>query len=198
MKMNRTWIIIGLVIVLAIVAYSWVTKTLNRFVVLDEQVKAAWAQVQNQYQRRFDLIPNLVETVKGYAVHEKTTLEEVTQARAKLGGTIILSPEMCKDPQLLQTFQRAQSSLGGVLQRLMAVTENYPELKADQNFLKLQDQLEGTENRIAVERRRYNETVLEYHVAVRRFPARLLAGGFKPAVQFKAEETAQKAPTVKF
>jgi LemA protein len=146
----------------------------NKLQGLDEEVKSAWAEVLNQYQRRFDLIPNLVNTVKGYASHERETLEAVVEARAKI-GQMRADASTIEDPQAFQSFQNAQSGLAGALQRLMVVVERYPDLKADQNFRDLQVQLEGTENRIAVARRRYIEAVKTYNKAVRYFPTNLTA-----------------------
>jgi LemA protein len=172
----------------------------NEMIRKQEQVKTAWGQVQNVYQRRFDLIPNLVEVVKGYAKHEKETFEAVTNARAKMGGMVNIPPEAINNPEMMQKYAAAQGSIGAALQRLMVVAEQYPELKANENFRDLQAQLEGTENRIAVERRSYNETVQAYNIYVRVFPNNIVAGmkGFKPAELFKADEAAQKAPQVKF
>jgi LemA protein len=161
----------------------------NGLVKGDEGVKAAWAQVENQLQRRMDLIPNLVETVKGYASHERETLEAVTEARSRVAGAGSVNEKMAANDQL-----------SGALARLMVVVEAYPNLKADQTFIRLQDELAGTENRIAVERRRYNELARDYNVQIRRFPtvffARLL--GFKGATLFEAQEGAAQAPKVKF
>jgi LemA protein len=170
----------------------------NKPVTMQEKVDAAWAQVQNQYQRRADLIPNLVETVKGYAKHEQQTLEGVMQARAK-ATQITVNPEKL-DEASLKKFQAAQGEVSSALNRLMAVAENYPNLKANQNFLELQAQLEGTENRIAVERRNFNEAVREYNAYIRRFPANIFAGmfGFEKKAYFEAEPGAEKAPQVKF
>ena len=162
-------------------------------------VDGAWSNVENVYQRRADLIPNLVETVKGVANFEKSTLTAVVDARAK-ATQIVLSPEVVNDPAKFRQFQAAQGELSGALARLMAVAEAYPELKANQNFLELQSQLEGTENRIAVERRRFNETVQDYNTSVRVFPASIVASmrGFTPKAFFEADAGAEKAPTVKF
>lgn len=146
----------------------------NKLQGLDEEVKSAWAEVLNQYQRRFDLIPNLVNTVKGYATQERETLQAVVEARAKV-GQMQVDASTLEDPQAFQSFQSAQAGLGGALQRLMVVVERYPDLKSNQNFLALQDQLEGTENRIAVARRRYIEAVKAYNKAVRFFPTNLTA-----------------------
>jgi len=201
--MSRTLIavlgVLGLILVIALLVIGWVTSTYNQLVSLDEEVNQTWAQVQNQYQRRYDLIPNLVETVKGYAKHEREVFTQVTEARAKV-GQITITPEVLKDPQAFARFQQAQDALGSAISRLLAVAENYPQLKANENFLQLQAQLEGTENRIAVERRRYNEVVQRYNTYIRRFPANIIAGmfGFKERPYFKAVEEAQQAPKVQF
>lgn len=164
----------------------------------DEDVKAKWSEVQNQYQRRADLIPNLVNTVKGAANFEKSTLEAVVNARAK-ATSIQVNPDQLT-PENLQKFQAAQGELSQALGRLLVVTENYPELKANQNFLGLQDQLEGTENRITVARKNYNESVQGYNVSVRTFPNNIFAGmmGFQAKGTFQADPAAQKAPQVQF
>jgi LemA protein len=201
----KTWQIVLIVILVIILllgfsVYRFFKNNYNNFVTVDEGVKAAWAQVENQYQRRYDLIPNLVETVKGYASHEKETLEGVVKARAKMGGMVNIGKDAVNNPQLMQQFQQAQSGLGAALQRLMVVVERYPDLKANQNFLELQAQLEGTENRISVERRRYNETVKNYNTAIRKFPQKIVANmfGFQRAILFKMDEAAKEAPKVKF
>jgi LemA protein len=162
-------------------------------------VDSAWAQVENVYQRRLDLIPNLVETVKGAANFERGTLEAVIEARAKATQTVI-SPEVLNDPAKFQQFQRVQGELSGALARLMAVAEAYPDLKANRNFLELQSQLEGTENRIAQERMRFNSTVQDYNTAIRIFPGSLVARlmGFTAKQFFQADPGAEKAPQVKF
>jgi LemA protein len=154
----------------------------------DETIKASWSEVINQYQRRADLIPNLVNTVKGYAAHEKQVLENVTNARAKV-GSVQASPELVDNPEALQRFVQAQGELTGALSRLLVVAENYPQLKADANFRELQAQLEGTENRITVARQRYIKAVQDYNVTVRSFPSNLTAMvfGFKPKAQFTVE-----------
>jgi LemA protein len=155
--------------------------------------------VQNQYQRRVDLIPNLVEVVKGYAAHEREVFEKVAEARASV-GKLQVTPEILNNPQLFQKFQEAQNNMGSWLSRLLAVAENYPQLKANENFLQLQSQLEGTENRIAVERMKFNQIVQEYNVKVRTFPTSVLAGmfGFAQKQYFQAEPGAEKVPKVKF
>ena len=172
----------------------------NRMVTLDENVSAAWAQVENVYQRRMDLIPNLVETVKGYAAREQETLTALAEARSRAGGVMQVDEDLLNDPEAFARFQQAQDSLGSALQRLLVVTENYPELKANQNFLALQNQLEGTENRIAVERKRFNDAVREYNTVIRRFPQVIVANmtGFDPKPYFEASEGAETAPTVEF
>ncbi len=191
--------VLGIIVVLAIALIGWATGVYNSFVRLDEQVRQSWAQVQNQYQRRADLIPNLVEVVKGYASHEKEVFEKVAEARAGV-GKLEVTPEVLNNPQAFQRFQEAQGALSSALSRLLAVAENYPQLKANENFLQLQAQLEGTENRIAVERRRFNEVVQGYNVSVRTFPTSLLAGmfGFGQKQYFQAEPGAEKAPKVQF
>jgi LemA protein len=194
-------IIVGIVIViLVIVGYGIVKNNYNNFVRLEENVNQKWSQVENVYQRRADLIPNLVETVKGYASHERETLEAVTNARAKVGGQINVGSDILNNPDAFAQFQQAQASLSSALQRLMVVVERYPELKADQRFADLQNQLEGTENRISVERGRFNESVQQYNTAIRVFPANIFAGffGFQKKVYFKSDSGAEKAPQVKF
>ncbi|WP_017731017.1 LemA family protein [Nafulsella turpanensis] len=170
----------------------------NTMVTKDEQVGGAWAQVENQYQRRADLIPNLVNTVKGYADFERETITEVIEARAKATSINVNADEL--NPEQIQQFQQAQEQLGGALSRLLATVERYPELKANQNFLELQAQLEGTENRIATERMRYNETVQAYNAYIRRFPQNFIAGwfDFEEKGYFEAEEGAEEVPEVTF
>ncbi|RLW70889.1 MAG: LemA family protein [spirochete symbiont of Stewartia floridana] len=172
----------------------------NRMVALEEGVSSAWAQVGNVYQRRMDLIPNLVETVKGYAAHEQETLTALTEARSRAGGVMSIDENLLNNPEAFARFQQAQSGLGAALQRLLVVTENYPDLKANQNFLALQDQLEGTENRIAVERMRFNEAVRAYNTLIRRFPQVLMARmtGFEAKPYFEAAEGAETVPQVNF
>lgn len=194
-KKTSTW-----VIVLAVVAvlFFWVKGAYNNMVTLDEEVQTAWSQVQNVYQRRADLIPNLVNTVKGYAQHESATLEGVVNARSK-ATQITVDPENLT-PESLAKFQKAQGDLSSALGKLLSITENYPELKANENFLQLQAQLEGTENRITVERQKFNETARGYNTTIRKFPNNILAGmfGFEKKAYFEAEEGAERAPEVKF
>jgi len=189
----------GVLLVLVVAAAVVVGGGYNSLVSGEESVKAAWSQVENVYQRRADLIPNLVATVKGVANFEKETYTAVTEARAKV-GQIRVTPEMLNDPNSFAQFQRAQGELGSALSRLLVVAENYPQLKANQNFLDLQSQLEGTENRISVERRRYNETAQAYNTMLRRFPRNITARlfGFKEKAYFEAAQGAEKAPEVKF
>ncbi|OIU84442.1 MULTISPECIES: LemA family protein [Acinetobacter] len=171
----------------------------NTLQVKDEAVTASWSEVQNQYQRRADLVPNLVNVVKGYAAHEEQVLTEVTQARANVAG-LKVDREVLEDPELFQRYQEAQSQMTSALSRLLAVTENYPDLKANQQFRDLQIQLEGTENRIAVARNRYITTVQDFNSYARQFPqvitAKVIGMDTKP--NFSAEQSAQKAPTVSF
>ncbi|MFQ5865246.1 MAG: LemA family protein [bacterium] len=196
-------IFLGIAIVLVVLGFmgfSTIKGTYNSLVALDEGINGAWAQVQNVYQRRADLIPNLVETVKGYASHERETLEAVIQARANATRPQINAGEILQNPQLFQQFEQAQNQLGAALGRLMVVIERYPDLKANVNFIRLQDELAGTENRIAVERRRFNETVRSYNQRIRTFPTIMFAGifGFQQRPYFQASEAAQEAPQVDF
>lgn len=197
MKKAITWIIV--VILLILLIGIKVRNAYNNFVGLEEAINSQWSQVENQYQRRYDLIPNLVETVKGYAAHEKETFTAVTEARAKV-GQMNISGDMLTNPDMLNQFQAAQSELSSALSRLMVVAEDYPELKANQNFLALQDQLEGTENRISVERKRFNDTVQIYNRQVRTFPNVIFASwfGFEKRPYFESVESAATAPEVKF
>lgn len=193
--MKKTWIIV--IAVIAVIAIYF-TSTYNSMVAQEEAVSTAWSNVENQYQRRSDLIPNLVNTVKGYAAHEKETFDAVVSARAKATQTTVSIDDLT--PEKMQAYQRAQSEVGSALSRLLAVTENYPELKANENFKELQVQLEGTENRISVERRKFNETARGYNTAIRKFPRNIVAGmfGFEKHPYFEAEEGSEKAPEVKF
>ena len=173
----------------------------NRIQKLDEAVKAQWSEVLNQYQRRADLVPNLVATVKGYAAQEERVLTEVTNARARV-GSVSISAEQASDPAKLAEFQKAQGELSGALSRLLVVSENYPDLKSNQNFLELQSQLEGTENRITVARNRYIASVQEFNTMIRSFPVNLTAKAFgyavKPNFTVENEATISKPPTVEF
>lgn len=197
--MKKGWIVLIVVLVILLMIFSFFKKTYNSLVTMEENVNQSWAQVSNQYQRRADLIPNLVETVKGYAAHEKETFMAVTEARAKV-GQMSISPEVLNNPVAFQQFQQAQGALSSALSRLMVVVEKYPDLKANQNFLALQSQLEGTENRIAVERKRFNQAVQGYNTTIRRFPTNMLAGmyGFEKKLYFEAQPGAETVPDVKF
>jgi len=193
-------LIIGLVILVVLGAFvAWGVGINNELVTHEQAVNAAWAQVQNQYQRRADLIPNLVETVKGFAAQERGVLESVTQARSRASG-VQLTPEALNDPKAMERFQAAQRDLGGALSRLLVTVERYPELKSNQNFLDLQKQLEGTENRIAVERKRFNDAVAAYNTRLRLFPGSIVARlvGFTPKALFEAAPDAVSPPRVKF
>ena len=182
-------IIFGALILFAFLFYSFFAGTYNSLVRLDEGVKTAWAQVENQLQRRYDLIPNLVETVKGFAKQEREVFIEVTEARSRVGGATNIPDKI-----------KANNALGSALSRLLVVVERYPDLKSNQNFIRLQDELAGTENRIAVERRRYNESVKTYNIKVRSFPTNILAGmfGFEKATLFEVPEAAKAVPKVTF
>jgi LemA protein len=190
---------LGAIALIVVAVVAWGIGINNTLVNLEQEVNAAWAQVQTVYQRRADLIPNLVETVKGFATQEREVLESVTRARAGATG-VQLTPESLNDPRAMERFQAAQSQLTGALGRLLVTVERYPELKSNQNFLALQTQLEGTENRIAVERRRYNESVRAYNTQIRVFPASLVAGvaHFQPKAYFEAAPDAATPPRVKF
>ena len=193
--MGKTaWIII---VVLIVAAFMSISKY-NTMVGMEESVSEQWANVETQYQRRADLIPNLVSTVKGYAAHEKDVFESVTKARASATSVKIDASNLTAEN--IQKFQAAQGSLNSALGRLLAVSERYPDLKANQNFLELQAQLEGTENRIATERRRFNEQVKIFNTYIRKFPNNMVANmfGFEKQATFKADEGAEKAPEVKF
>jgi len=198
MNLNKNWILIGGTILIAYLIYSSSIGSYNKMVNYDETAITAWSNVENVYQRRADLIPNLVNTVKGYASHEKETLTGVIEARAK-ATSVSIDPSNL-NAENMQQFQQAQTGLTSALSKLMVVVERYPDLKANQNFLELQSQLEGTENRIAVERRKFNESVKGYNIYIRSFPKNMVAGvfGFERKVQFKADEGAAKAPEVKF
>lgn len=194
MKKKSTWIIIAAVVAVIL----WAISINNSMVAMEEGVNTAWSNVENVYQRRADLIPNLVNTVKGYAQHETATLEQVVNARAK-ATSVTINPENMTQEQM-QEFQNAQNAVGSALGRLIAVSEAYPDLKANQNFLELQAQLEGTENRISVERRNFNEAAKSYNTYIRKFPQSIIAGmrGFEKKPYFEAQEGSDKAPQVQF
>lgn len=193
-------VVVGILLVFGFGLFSFITGSYNKLVGMDEGVKSAWAQVENQYQRRADLVPNLVATVQGYATFERQTLTDVIEARARATQPQINAGKLLSDPQAFEQFQQAQDNLGAALGRLMVVVERYPELKANQNFLDLQTQLEGTENRISTERRRFNEVVQQYNQTLRTFPTVMVAGfvGFQQRPYFEATAAAQEAPKVEF
>lgn len=194
MNKKTLFIILGIVAVVVV----WAVGGYNGLVTKQEKVNEAWANVETVYQRRADLIPNLVSTVKGYAAHEQETLQSVTEARAK--ATAMTIDPSTATPEELASWQRAQQEVSSALGRLLAISESYPDLKANQNFLELQQQLEGTENRISTERRKYNEVVRGYNASIRRFPKNLLATmfGFEKMTMFEAQEGAEVAPEVVF
>jgi len=194
-KKNRTWIIIGIIVLLAIL---WGVHRYNGFVSMEEGVKGQWANVDNVYQRRADLIPNLVNTVRGYAEHEQETLTQVIEARAK-ATSVTIDPTNIT-PESLAAFQQAQDGLSSALSRLLVTIERYPDLKANQNFMDLQHQLESTENRIAVERRKFNEITRGFNTSIRKFPNSIIAGitGFDQKGYFEAVPGSETAPVVEF
>ena len=194
-KKNRTWIIILVIVVLAVL---WGVQKYNAFIALEEGVTGQWANVENVYQRRADLIPNLVNTVRGYADFEQETLTQVIEARAQ-ATSVTIDPTNIS-PEQLAAFQQAQDGLSSALSRLLVTIERYPDLKANQNFLDLQTQLEGTENRIATERRKFNEITRGFNTAIRKFPASVIAGitGFDEKGYFEAVEGSETAPVVEF
>ena len=197
--MKTALIVIGVIVLILLIGFGSLFGVYNGFVAAEQTVNEKWAQVQNVYQRRADLIPNLVETVKGFAAQERTVLEEVTKARASVAG-IKATPELLNDPVAFKKFQDAQNQLGGALSRLLVTVERYPELKSNQNFLALQSQLEGTENRITVERMRFSEAVRDYNTKIKLMPGALVAGmmGFKGKAFFEAAPGSEQAPKVKF
>lgn len=198
MKLSKGLITLLVVLGAVLLVFLWAKNSYNSMVTKEEGVTSAWAQVENVYQRRADLIPNLVSTVKGYAAHEKETLEGVINARAKATQTTIDPANMTEES--MKQFQAAQGELGSALQKLMVVVERYPDLKANQNFLELQAQLEGSENRITVERQKFNETARAYNTYIRQFPKNILSGifGFERKAYFEATEGAETAPKVEF
>jgi LemA protein len=193
-----TLILVG-VLVLALLVVMWGIGAYNSLVKKDVAVSAEWSQVENQYQRRMDLIPNYVETVKGYAKQEKDVLLGVTEARAKV-SQMTVTKEVLEDPNAFGKFQQAQDQFSSAISRLLVVAESYPQLKSNENFMKLQDELAGSENRIATARKRYNEVVQEYNAAIRMFPGSIIAAfaGFREKQWFKAREGAETPPAVKF
>ena len=197
--MKTVLIVLGVIVMILVIGFASLFGVYNGFVTAEQGVNEKWAQVQNVYQRRADLIPNLVETVKGFAAQEKTVLEAVTQARAS-AGSIKATPELLNDPANFKRFQDAQNQLGGALSRLLVTVERYPELKSNQNFLALQSQLEGTENRITVERMRFNEAVRDYNTRIKLMPGALVARvmGFKEKAFFEAVPGSETVPKVKF
>lgn len=196
--MKKTWIVLAVIAAVVLIIFIWFKNSYNNLVVMEENVKGKWSQVETQYQRRADLIPNLVSTVKGYADFEKSTLTQVVEARAN-ATKVTISPENL-DAKSIKEFQEAQNRVSSALGRLLAVAENYPNLKANQNFLDLQSQLEGTENRITVARNDYNNEVKVYNQTIRKFPQMIFAGmfGFEKAAYFEADKGSEKAPEVKF
>ena len=197
--MRSGLLVLAVIALIVIIGLGWSVSVNNRLVGRDQTVQESWAQVQNIYQQRADLVPNLVETVKGFAAQERTVLEEVTRARANVAG-IKVTPEVLNDPAALRKFQEAQNQLSGALSRLLVTVERYPELKSNQNFLQLQSQLESIENRVAVERRRFNESVRDYNTEVRRVPGSLVASfrGFREKPFFEAAPGSEAAPKIKF
>ncbi len=196
--MNKKLITIGAIVAFVALLVMWSVSSYNSLVTMDESVSTSWGNVENQYQRRADLIPNLVNTVKGYAAHEKSTFQAVVEARSKATQMTIDADNLT--PEKIAAYQKAQGEVGAALSRLLAITEAYPELKANQNFQELQAQLEGTENRISVERKRFNDTAKEFNTKIRKFPTNIVAGmfGFEKRPYFEAEEGANKAPEVNF
>jgi LemA protein len=197
---NKGLIILGIVIIAVGIFIGSLISSYNKIIALSEEVDSKLAAVDVNLQRRADLIPNLVATVKGFASHESEVFTQVAEARSQAGGVMQLSSDVIDDPEALAKFQQAQNSLGGALQRLLSVTENYPQLQANQNFMALQDELEGTENRIATERMRFNETVQEYNKYIRSFPKNIIANmnGFEKKAYFTSTDEAKTAPKVEF
>ncbi len=196
--MKKGYIVLIVIAVLFLILFLWFRGSYNGMVQMNENVASQWSNVENQYQRRLDLIPNLVNTVKGYASHEQQTLTDVVEARAKATQPRISFDNL--NEATLKRINQTQGELSSALSRLLAVSESYPDLKANQNFLELQAQLEGTENRIAVERRKFNEMVKDYNAYIRKFPKNIVAGmfGFTPKPYFEANAGAEVAPKVEF
>jgi len=198
MKIKKSWIVLGVLVILALIVYGSIKNSYNKMVRMEQNVESQWSNVENVYQRRADLIPNLVNTVKGYADFEQETLQRVIEARSRATQTNINANNL--SPEKLQQFQQNQSALSSALSRLMVVVERYPNLKANENFKQLQAQLEGTENRISVERRRFNEAARSYNTYVNQFPQKVYANlfDFEEKAYFEAQEGAEEAPTVEF
>ncbi len=198
MNMKRGYVVLIVIVAVVLVLFFWVKGMYNSMVRMDEGVSSAWAQVENVYQRRADLVPNLVATVKGYAEHESSTLEAVVNARAK-ATQMTVDPSGLSEAEIAR-FTEAQDELGAAIGRLLVSVERYPDLKANQNFRDLQAQLEGTENRITVERQKFNEAARNYNVTIRKFPNNIFAGmfGFEKKGYFEASEGAEQAPAVSF
>lgn len=196
--MKRGYVVLIVIVAVVLVLFFWIKGMYNSMVRMDEGVSSAWAQVENVYQRRADLVPNLVATVKGYVEHESSTLEAVVNARAK-ATQMTVDPSSLSEAEIAQ-FTAAQDELGAAIGRLLVSVERYPDLKANQNFLELQAQLEGTENRITVERQKFNEAARSYNVTIRKFPNNIFAGmfGFEKKGYFEASEGAEQAPVVSF
>jgi LemA protein len=198
MKIKKSWIVIGVIVIIALILYGSIKNTYNKMVQMEQNVESQWSNVENVYQRRADLIPNLVNTVKGYAEHEQETFQKVIEARSKAYSTDVNAENL--SPEKLQQFQQAQGALSSALSRLMVVVERYPNLKANENFKQLQAQLEGTENRISVERRKFNEAARSYNTYINQFPQKLYANlfDFEEKAYFEAEKGADEAPDVNF
>lgn len=196
--MKKKWITPVIIVAVIVMLVAWCASSYNSLVAQEEGVSTAWSNVENQYQRRSDLIPNLVNTVKGYAAHEKETLDAVVSARAKATQTHIDPDNLT--PENIAAYQQAQNAVGSALSRLLVTVERYPDLKANENFKELQAQLEGTENRISVERRKFNEVARMFNTDIRRFPKNIIAGmfGFEKRPYFEAQEGSEKVPEVKF
>ena len=196
--MNKKWITIGIIVIVVFIIYRMFAGTYNNMVTMDEEVNTQWSNVETQYQRRYDLIPNLVNTVKGFAEQEREVLVGVTEARSKASGIQVDASNMTQEQ--LSQFNAAQSQLNSALSRLLVTVEKYPELKSNQNFLELQAQLEGTENRITVARQRFNGAAQDYNTYIRKFPNTMLAGmfGFERKPLFEADANASSAPKVEF
>lgn len=198
--MKKKYIVIAVLIAVAFIAYRLSAGNYNSLVTLEEEVNAQWSQVQNLYQERYDKIPNLVATVKGYAKHEETVFTEIAEARSKAGGVVNIDSSILDDEQKLAEFQKVQDSLGASLQRLLAVTESYPSLKANENFLALQAEISESENKISLERRRFNEKARSYNTSIRTFPKNIVASfaGFKSKAYFESVQGSETAPKVEF